>query len=228
MAIIHSDWVTRINNLIYRNVGTLPDASEYRMGLCGSGLITKTMSKAAILSSELVQENGYSRKDNSFLANAIYYNSESRSRFDPITIEWTASGGPLQFSSLFLLADASPIANTPCTIAADKVIANNHGLIAGDEVCFTSISGQLPTNLQTQTLYKVLNPTTNDFQVATIADPATALSLGSPSGSYRLHYANGTIVEIHIEPDPRLLLDGQSYSVEIDRAMAAMNYGPGL
>jgi hypothetical protein len=228
MALTHSDWLHYIHNLLYRGVGTLPDATKYRLCISSSGLLTRTMNKAAILVTELPLANGYGRKVVSYMGDSTFYNTESRDRFDPVTIDWTATGGSLQFSSLFLLANSSPIANAECTVSGGKVVLTGHGLITGDEVCFSTISGVFPPEMATSTLYKVVNPTIGDFQIATIAAPTTPIVLSSATGTYRLHYANGTIVEIHVEDSPRLRQNGQSYSVEINRAIAAMTYGNGI
>jgi hypothetical protein len=228
MALAHSDWLHYIHNLLYRGVGALPDVNKYRLCLSSSGLLTRSMQKAAILVTELPLANGYGRKIVNYISDSVFYNTESRDRFDPITIDWTATGGSLQFSSLFLLANASSIANAQCTVSGGKVVLTGHGLMAGDEVCFSPVSGSFPPEMNTSTLYKVVNPTIGDFQIATIAAPTVPIALSSATGTYRLHYANGTIVEIHVEDSPRLRQDGQSYSVEINRAIAAMTYGNGI
>lgn len=228
MAATHSDWLHYIHNLLYRGVGVLPDIAKYRLCLSSSGLLTKTMQKAAILVTELPLANGYSRKVVSYVGDSVFYNTESRDRFAPVTIDWTATGGSLQFSSLFLLANSEPIANAQCTVSGGKVVLTGHGLTTGDEVCFSPVSGSFPPEMTTATLYKVVNPTIGDFQIATIAVPTVPIVLSSATGTYRLHYANGTIVEIHVEDSPRLRQDGQSYSVEINRAIAAMTYVNGV
>lgn len=85
------------------------------------------------------------------------------------------------------------------TIASPGVVTlNNHGLIAGDVVCFTT-TGALPTGLATTTHYFVLSAglTTNTFRVATTDGGAAINTTGSQSGVHTLRRApfgipNGT------------------------------------
>ena len=184
--------------------------------------------KATVICTELSVEFGYTRKSITYSTASNFYNTELRDRFDPITTTWTATGGTLQFSSLFLLANGSAIANASCTISSSKIISTGHGLASGDEVCFTNISGTLPMEVQSNTLYKVLNSTANDFDIATIAAPTIPITISATSGTYRLNYATGQLVEFHIEDSPRTRQSGLSYSVEMDRAIGGMTYGNGI
>jgi hypothetical protein len=59
--------------------------------------------------------------------------------------------------------------------AGDTVTLNNHGIAAGTAISFTSITST--TGISTNTLYYVVNPTTNTFQVATsVGGSALALT----------------------------------------------------
>lgn len=228
MATHHSSWINYINNLIYRGIGSIPDPTKFRMCLSTSGTVTRSSQKASFICSELSQENGYQRKSIVYSATSNFYNTELRDRFDPVTAIWTASGGTLQFSSLFLLANCAAVANMPCTIVSGAVSAAAHGLIAGDEVCFNNISGAFPPEIQTSTLYKVLAPTANSFSIATIAAPTVPIAISVSSGTFRLNNATGAIVEFHIEDNPRTRQDGMSYSIEVNRAWGDMTYGNGI
>ena len=228
MAIYFSSWLNYINNLLYRGVGSIPDPAKFRLCLSTGAGISRSSNKATVICTELPLQFGSDRKSIVYSTASSFYNTEFRDRFDPVTATWTASGGTLQFSSLFLLANANPVANASCAISNSKIIATNHGLISGDEVCFSSISGAFPTEIQSNTLYKVLNPTVNDFEIATIAAPSTPITISTASGTYRLHYATGQIVEFHIEDSPRTRQSGLSYSVEMERAIGGMTYGNGI
>lgn len=83
--------------------------------------------------------------------------------------------------------------NFTVTIATPAVFtANNHGLVAGDNVRFTT-SGALPTGLSTGTNYYVIagGLTANTFEVSATVGGAAINTSGSQSGTHSFTVARG-------------------------------------
>ena len=89
------------------------------------------------------------------------------------------------YASLFGVL-APSVGNPTITIASPAVLSiASHGLVAGDNVYLTT-TGALPTGLSQNTIYYVVSPTTNTFQLAATQGGAAIATSGTQSGTHTL------------------------------------------
>ena len=86
--------------------------------------------------------------------------------------------------------------NVTITIATPGVVTfNNHGAAAGNPVSFGT-TGALPTGLVAGTVYYVLAPTTNTFQVAATPGGAAIATTGSQSGTQSVIFQGNQTISV--------------------------------
>lgn len=94
------------------------------------------------------------------------------------------------------------------TIASPGVFTKAaHGLVAGDQVTFTT-TGALPTGLTVGTIYYVIAAglTANDFQVSTAINGAAVNTSGTQSGTHTL-YPEQALLDVAIAGTFQILVD---------------------
>ena len=81
-------------------------------------------------------------------------------------------------------ADCSPEATVTITIADPGVVTwAGHGFLAGQPVSFSTEDGQLPTGIDSDVVYYVVSPTTDEFSVAATAGGTPIETTGTTSGT---------------------------------------------
>ena len=113
---------------------------------------------------------------------------------DPITainITDTSSQLSSPASGSWIYGTAPASFNVACTFqqSGNTVTANGHGLAAGAAVMF---SGSLPSPIQPNSVYYVVNPTTNTFQLSTVAGGTVIPFSKDGSGSLAQVTANSS------------------------------------
>ncbi len=210
-----NSWLLYWHRLQYGLV-TAPDSTKFRLIRHNSTLIGADATKAEIIAAELAEENGYSRYNYAIALNDITFEAGSYRAIAP-TRQWTttASGATLQWSGAAMLANASDSANATCTATTgtDRINLSAHGLTDGDEVLFTS-AGAVFGGLTAATIYYVVNPTTDDFQVEASVGGGAIDITDTGSGTVTLHYANGDIVSGFTHDTPQDIFDGGNDRVD--------------
>jgi hypothetical protein len=217
-----NDWITKSAKILFRGISP-PNPNKFRVGLCNTATLTRASTIAEFISAELLPINGYSRVVANF-ADGAYDTTDQRHELPIISASFAATGGSLQFQSIFLIADASTLASKAFTNAevnptSDRITIPNHSLVNGDQLVFTADSlGSLPGGIAANTLYTVTSASTNDFLLQGIDITDTG------SGTFRARNANGSIVAFGIEPNPITLADGQPYIYQIPLVVLNAGY----
>ena len=110
----------------------------------------------------------------------------------PVPAGWLLCSGAAVSRTTYggLFGALAPFMGNPTiSIASPAVVTlNNHGLVAGDSVYFTT-TGTLPTGISANTIYSVWSPTTNTFEIAPTNNPDSPISTsGSQSGIHSLNF----------------------------------------
>jgi len=79
-------------------------------------------------------------------------------------------------------------------LTTDKLTSTAHGLTLGSEVTFTTTT-TLPAPLTAGTLYYVVNPTTNDFQLSTVRNGPTMDITSNGTGTHTWHNSAPWLVQ---------------------------------
>lgn len=139
---------------------------------------------------------------------------------DYTSITWGQGSGdncPISFSLPETGAEfTDPGATITITIASPGVVTYNaHGLSNGDGILFTT-TGALPSPLQKQTKYFVVNKTANTFQLALSSGGAGVNTTGTQSGVHTAHrygsgFDNTGFVGVTLQLGGRIPITGGSY-----------------
>lgn len=232
-AIFTNDWISFIEQLLYRNVGSLPVASKYYLCASASTTLARASTVADFIRAELKPEYGYDRANVLWPSNGTYSNVNQRHDLPTVTTTWTATGGTLQFQSVFLLANAHSKASesfSPTNVSGSTATIAGNLLINGDTVIPVADAGStLPGNLVNNTAYTVLNVNsgTGAFQFSSDGINPIALS-NAGSGTFRLKYASGLAVLLQIEPSVVSVESGRPVQYDIDIAGMNTTYGAGI
>lgn len=225
-------WISFLDNLIYRNVGTLPLASKYYLCASQSTTLTRASNLADFINAELQPQFGYNRSQILWTANGAYSNTNQRDELPSINAGWTANGGSLQFQTVFLLANAHSKASeafSPSNISGSTITITGNLLSNGDSVIPVANAGSaLPTGLTSGVSYTVLNVSAGGaFQLSSDGqNPITLTDAGS--GTFQLRYATGIVVVLQVETNPLSAQPGVPVQYEIDIVGMNANYGPGV
>ncbi|WP_445634568.1 hypothetical protein NSTC745_06389 [Nostoc sp. DSM 114161] len=176
------------------------------------------------IANELLPSNGYARIDASLSNDGSYDTTDQRHELPTINAAFAASGGSLQFQTIFLIADSVAISSKSFTNAnvnatSDRITITNHGFVNGDKLVFTADAlAFLPGGITAGTVYTVTNVTTNDFQLTGVDITDTG------SGTFRARSANGIIVAYAVESTPITVADGQGHSYQIPLVVLNSGY----
>ncbi|MDJ0677602.1 MAG: hypothetical protein QNJ36_19835 [Calothrix sp. MO_167.B42] len=228
VATFTNDWISRAANILFRG-GAPPNQAQFYLCAANTAALSRASNLADFISNELAVENGYSRIAIDFGNGAgTYDTNDQRHELPNATGAFTASGGALQFQTIFILADANPIASlnfSPTNVDAttDTITINNHGLVNGDNVIFTPDSlAVLPGGINQGTIYTTTNTTTNTFQLTGVDITNTG------SGNFKTRTANGSTVLFGVENTAITVPDGQSYSYSIPVVTLNTGYVQGV
>ena len=110
------------------------------------------------------------------------------------------------------------------TIASPAVVTlTSHGLIAGDQVLFTT-SGALPTGITASTNYYVISAglTSDNFEISATSGGSAINTSGSQSGTHTLYRMTPFFVS---DTDPRMPTSGQTAALVGDNTDIAVGSG---
>lgn len=125
------------------------------------------------------------------------------SNASPCNASWTSHG--LQVNDPVVFSSPYDRGSCTITIASPAVITfNSHGYATNDPISFDT-TGALPTGLAINTIYFVTAPTSNTFEVASVASGSAMSTSGSQSGT-QYAWRNNTI--------PSGVTDGAIYFVK--------------
>ena len=227
-ATFTNDWISYVNKLLYRGVGTLPAANKFRLCASESATLTRASSLADFIKAELKPEFGYNRASVVWAENGAYSNVNQRHELPTTTARWTADGATLQFRTVFLLANAHSKAAevfTPANVSGSVINIAGNVLSNGDTVIPIANPGStLPGNLVSGDAYTVLNVNGGNFHFSSDGINPIVLS-NTGSGSFQLRYATGSVVLLQVEPLVISLQPGQPLEYDIDLAGLSTAYG---
>jgi hypothetical protein len=227
-----NDWITQKAKILYRGA-TPPSSTKFRLALANTATLTRASSLADFIANELLPTNGYARALIDFGGDGIYDTTDQRHEMPVPSIGFTASGGSLQWQTVFLIADSVAVASKSFTNAnvnptTDRITITAHGFANGDKKMFTADSlAFLPGNLTTGTVYQVASATINDFQLQPSDGGSTVNITDTGSGTFRIRSADGIIVCFAVESSPITLTDGQGYSYRLPIIEANVGYANG-
>lgn len=220
-----NNWVSQSAKILFRGT-TPPDASKFRLALANTATLGRTSPLADFIANELLPTNGYARASANFGSDGSYDATDQRHELPSVSASFSATGGSLQFQTVFLIADSLAVSSKSFTNAnvnttSDRIAITAHVFVNGDKLVFTSDAlATLPGGIAAGTVYTVSNVTTNDFQIGVnITDTG--------SGTFRARSANGIIVAYAVESSPITVPDGQGYSYQIPLVVLNSGYVTG-
>ncbi len=212
-----SIWEVRSLNL-RRGVGPLPDPNQFRVLLFNGTTLTKTMTKAAMLAAELLQQNGYARQPYN-PANATYNATTQRAELPRVTANYTGAGATLQWDAAAVLADCSAIASRPISaidVTTDILTINSHGLTNGEEVTIAT-TDTFPAGLEGSLIYYAKVATANTIQLCSDVATTSVVNITNAGvGTHHLRYAKGDVVFFANFPGSQVIGDGVTESLQVD------------
>jgi hypothetical protein len=212
-----STWEVRSLNL-RRGIGPLPDPNQFRVLLFNGSTLTKTMSKAAMLAAELLQQNGYARQPYN-PTNATYNATTQRAELPRVTANYTGAGASLQWDAAAVLAIAVPLPqgqSRRSMLATDILTIANHGLTNGEEVT-VSTTDTFAGGLEGSLIYYAKVVTANAIQLCSDAATASVINITNAGvGTHHLRYAKGDIVFFGNFPGSQTIGDGVTESLPVD------------
>lgn len=234
MAAIHTnDWISFTEQLLYRGEGSVPNPSKFYLCASASTSLTRATSFADFIRAELKPEFGYDRQNVLWSADGAYSNTNQRYELPTVTTTWTASGGTLQFQTVFLLANAHSKASeafSPTNVSGSTVTIAGNLLSNGDTVIPVADAGStLPAGLTTNTAYTVLNVNSGTGAFQFSSNGTTAISLtDAGTGTFRLKYATGMAVLLQVESAAISLQSGRPVQYDVDIVGLNAAYGAGV
>ena len=210
-------WEVRSLNL-RRGIGPLPDPNQFRVLLFNGSTLTKTMSKAAMLAAELLQQNGYARQPYN-PTNATYNATTQRADLGRVTANYTGAGATLQWDAAAVLADCRATSSRQITAidaTTDILTIANHGLTNGEEVT-VSTTDTFAGGLEGSLIYYAKVVTANAIQLCSDAATASVINITNAGvGTHHLRYAKGDIVFFGNFPGSQTIGDGVTESLQVD------------
>lgn len=200
---------------------TPPDSSRFYVGLADTNTLDKTSDPINFIKAELEPRYGYSRQPFLYEDTGTYNTSAERHEMPDITVEFTASGGSLQFQTAFLMADGHPTSawtqsDVTFNPTTNRIIIPSHGLTYGNAVMFTvSDNSVLPPPIDAGRKYFVADPTEDDFWLKPDVASGTIDLQNTGSGQFYLRTIPRLIVAYSIEDAPIQILDGTTHSYRI-------------
>ncbi|MBW4677139.1 MAG: hypothetical protein KME52_24980 [Desmonostoc geniculatum HA4340-LM1] len=231
--IFTNNWISQSAKILFRG-STPTDATKFRLALANTALVTRTSFLADFIASELLPINGYGRADASFSNDGSYDTTDQRHELPTINAAFAASGGALQFQTVFLIADSLAVSSKSFTNAnvnatSSRITITAHGFANGDKLTFTADAlATLPGGITTGVIYQVASVTTNDFQLQPNGGGSTVNITDTGSGTFRARSANGIIVAYAVESSPVTVADGQGYSYQIPLVVLNSGYVTGI
>ncbi|QSJ14605.1 hypothetical protein JYQ62_22155 [Nostoc sp. UHCC 0702] len=211
---------------------TPPPTSRLRGCLANTAVLTVSSTLESFLAAELIPGNGYSRQQVAIPSDGAFNITNKRHEMPTISPSWTASGGALQFQTVFLMADGDATASSivsSVNTSTDTLTINAHGYSNGQKLTFSADSGgSLPTGITAATIYQVTNVATNTFQLQPNGGGSTIDITGAGSGTIRARSANGVIIAYGVDSNPVTLADGQPYTPVINLIFANAGYISGV
>ncbi|WP_414755545.1 hypothetical protein [Anabaena sp. CCY 9910] len=224
-GIFTNTWVETSAKILFRGA-TAPDPTKFRVCLANTATLGRSSSIADFVAAELLPINGYSRVSGSFSGDGSYDATDQRYE-NIIAAAFSASGGALQFQTVFLIANSTAISsrsfsNTDVNATSDTITINSHGFANGDKLVFTPDAlATLPGGINTGTIYTVASATTNTFQIGVDIT-------NTGSGTFRARSANGIVVAYAVESSPITVPDGQGYSYQFPLVVLNTGYVGGI
>jgi len=193
--VTHFDsWIQYISEVVDLGTATVPNASQYRFVLTNGLTITRTMNKAQLASAELLPVNGYSRQPWA-PGSGVWDATQLRWELASVTANITATGAPIQWSSMLLWAN-SPTNTAALTMGAidtatDRITITGHGQSNATEVAVTT-TGTLPGGITADTLYYLSSISTNTIELYSNVGLTTKVDITSAgSGTHTLRLCGG-------------------------------------
>ncbi|PHJ69226.1 hypothetical protein VF14_03625 [Nostoc linckia z18] len=217
-------WISETAKILFRG-SPAPDATKFYVGLADTDALTRASTIASFVAKELVPESNYTRANLTLSGDGSYNSAANRHELPTATITFTAGDTSWQFQTAFLIANAHQtcsvaFTNSNVNAATDRIAIASHPWIAGDRLVFTADElATLPTGIDAGTIYQVLSPTTNDFQIATLGSSTPVNIQNTGAGTFRARSANGIVSVFAVEPSPITLLPGRSYAYQIPIAL---------
>jgi hypothetical protein len=213
MATFFNSWIQYSSEVIF--IGSAaPNPNKFFIGLSSATSFARSQTLIDIISQELTPQFGYTRANAVFSAGS-YSTNNQRYEFPTVSLNLGATGGSLQFQSIFMLADAEAtpaltLVPADFNAATDTITKANHGRSNGDQLIFSAASlSTLPGGITTTQTYTVSNATTNTFQLNGI----NITDIGS--GTFYARNANGRLVMFSTESALITIADGQSQPIVI-------------
>ena len=203
---------------------TPPDSSRFYVGLADTNTLDRTSAPIDFIKAELNPNYGYFRQPFLYEDTGTYNTSAERHEMPDITVEFTASGGVLQFQTAFLMADGHPTSawdSTEVTFNAttNRIIIPSHGLNYDDTVMFTRDDNSiLPYPLEFNRRYFVAGATEDDFWLREELGLGTVDLQPSSANSaeqFLMRTIPKLIVALVVEDAPIQILDGTTHSYRI-------------
>lgn len=216
--VAHNNFVGTVAEAVIRG-GTPPEPTQYRVLLCSAGSLGRTSSVVDIISTELIQSNGYEPK--SYAPGAGSWDAgQLRYEMPDISPVYTASGGSLQFNTVVLWQGRTGAANKPvmgANPATERLTVTAHGGTNGDKVLMTSTVAN-PDGISDTTLYYLKSIDVDTIELYSDAGLTSLVSFADAgSGDITLRFANGYPALIQDYGDITLL-DGQSQTIIVSWA----------
>lgn len=230
-GIFTNAWITESSKILFRG-STAPDATKFRLCLANTATLGRSSSLVDFITNEMLPINGYDRQSANF-TDGTYDTTDQRLELPTVNASFSASGGSLQFQTVFLMANAKAIAsksftNSNVNATTDRITITSHGYSNGDKLVFTADAlATLPGGISSGTIYQVASVTTNDFQLQPNGGGSTVDITDTGSGTFRARSANGTIVAYAVESSPVTVADGQGYSYNLPVVVLNSGYVTG-
>lgn len=171
-------------------------ADRAMLMLCDTASWSEPPTSEQVFASEVLEINGYSRKDVLPQEPATYNADRQRAEklFQDTTI--AAVDNPIVYTGYAIARNGATQANADCSAdnTVNQINAIAHGLTDGDAVMITtSAQGELPAGLDGLTRYYARGVDADSFELFTDSQLTTPVTFTSNGSELTLRHANGVV-----------------------------------
>lgn len=214
-----NSWIQYHSRLPFVGSLTRVDSTRFRLLLSESSDFAVAFSGSQVFQRERPIGSGYTRGNPSWANSGTFDSANRRDTLDTVEVQFTSTGGALQYRSAVLVANADPLPGIQIAAISGNTVhtVGAHGRAANNQIMIKTTSGgsTLPTGLTADGLYfaNVVSSTSLQYRISSGGSVVTLSSAGA--GGLMVVYADGDPVWYRTEDATITIPAGQTHKYQI-------------